>query len=497
MCIHSFNNVRATKRPVNGSIADIKQIYYPILVQSIVGFGGIFVGTNPSYTSYELLHALKTSKAKLLIVEPEILNAPRDTALKLGIPKDRILLLAEPKETETHEHASWRTLLEHGEQDWIRFDDLETAKSTPAFLMFSSGTTGLPKAAIQSHYNLIAEHTLVHENPSHPEPYHMSRIICLPMFHTAIGPYCHISTLRSGRESYIMRRFAMPDFLRYMDQFKVTSMIIVPPQVVAMVNAAKDDEAFVRKCLRHVHNAVGGAAPLDAETQGKLQALMPRGSAFVQLWAMTETTCIASYFYHPEQNLTASVGRFVPNIDVKLVNPDPDSDGEEVGPYDVRGELCVRGPTVIRGYLDNPEANARDWDNEGYFRTGDILYCDSKTKLWYVVDRRKELIKVRGFQVAPNEIEGVLLSHPDIRDAAVIGITEGEAGELPRGYVVTKPGAKLTEKEVKEWVAERLARFKQLEAGVKFVESIPKTVSGKILKRILREEAKREMGAKL
>jgi acyl-CoA synthetase (AMP-forming)/AMP-acid ligase II len=289
----------------------------------------------------------------------------------------------------------------------------------------------------------------------------------------------------------------MPDFLRYMEQFKVTSMIIVPPQVVAMVNAAKDDEAFVRKCLRYVHNAVGGAAPLDAETQGKLQALMPKGSAFTQLWAMTETTCIASYFYHPEQNLTASVGQFVPNIDVKLVNPDPDSDGEEVGPYDVRGELCVRGPTVIRGYLDNPEANARDWDNEGYFRTGDILYCDSKTKLWYVVDRRKELIKVRGFQVAPNEIEGVLLAQPDIRDAAVIGITEGKAGELPRGYVVTKPGAKLTEKEVNNWVGARLARYKQLEAGVKFVESIPKTVSGKILKRILREEAKREMGAKL
>ena len=440
---------------------------------------------------------MRVSKAKLLIAEPDILAAPKATALKLGFANGRILLLAEPSDVRNHGHQSWRTLLDHGSQDWLRFDDREIAQNTPAFLMFSSGTTGLPKAAIQSHYNLIAQHILVHENPSHLEPYHMSRIICLPMFHTAIGPYSHVSTLRSGRESYIMRRFTMPDFLHYMEKFKVTAMILVPPQVVAIVNAAKDNENFVRRSLRSVHTTIGGAAPLDAETQSKLQALMPEGSSFTQLWAMTETTCIASYFYHPDTDSTASVGRFVPNMDVKLVNPDPDSDGEEVGPYDVRGELCVRGPTVIKGYLDNPEANARDWDNEGYFCTGDILYCDSKTKLWYVVDRRKELIKVRGFQVAPNEIEGVLLSHPDIRDAAVIGVMEGEAGELPRAYVVVKDGARLTEKDVKDWVGERLARYKQLEAGVKFVEAIPKTMSGKILKRILREEAKREMGAKL
>ena len=224
----------------------------------------------------------------------------------------------------------------------------------------------------------------------------MSRIVCLPMFHTAIGPYTHTTTLRSGRESYIMRRFALPDFLHYMDQFKVTNMILVPPQVVAIVNAAKENEAFVRKCLRHVQNVVGGAAPLDVETQGKLQALLPKGSTFTQLWAMTETTCVASYLFHPDPDMTGSVGRFVPNTDVKLVDPDPDSNGQEVGPYDVRGELCVRGPTVIKGYLDNPEANARDWDDDGYFHTGDIVYCDGKTKLWYVVDRRKELIKVRG-----------------------------------------------------------------------------------------------------
>ena len=118
------------------------QLYYPLLVQGIVAFGGTFVGTNPSYTSFELTHALKTAKAKFLVAEPDILQAPKETALKLGIPKERILILAEPEQAKPYGHASWRKLLQYGEEDWNRFDDLQTAKSTPAFLMFSSGTTG-------------------------------------------------------------------------------------------------------------------------------------------------------------------------------------------------------------------------------------------------------------------------------------------------------------------------------------------------------------------
>ncbi|KAK5170923.1 uncharacterized protein LTR77_004067 [Saxophila tyrrhenica] len=501
VCLHSFNN-----------------LYYPILVQGIVAAGGAFVGTNPSYTPFELAHALKTSKARFVIAEPEILSAPKTAALELGMPKERILLLAAPEECEGYEHASWMSLLEHGEQDWVRFDDEQTAKDTAAFLMFSSGTTGssrvlsssidqalihlpgLPKAAVQSHYNLIAEHTLVHENPKHKEPYHMSRVVCLPMFHTAIAPFVHITTLRSGRESYIMKRFALREYLEYMKRFQITNALLVPPMIIAVVNAAAaspEQEKWVRECLSSVVHAVGGGAPVDREIQARLQTLLPPESVVTQVWAMTETTCVASAFYYPESDSTGSTGRFMPNLDVKIVDPDTDSDGPEVGPYDVRGELCIRGPTVIKGYLDNPEANARDWDEEGFFHTGDIVYCDSKTKLWYVVDRRKELIKVRGFQVAPSEIEGVLLSHPLVKDAAVIGVVRGEAGELPRAYVVVEAGKTLTEEEVRSWVGEKLARYKQVEGGVKFVESIPKTVSGKILKRVLKEEAKRELSASL
>lgn len=160
----------------------------------------------------------------------------------------------------------------------------------------------------------------------------------------------------------------------------------------------------------------------------------------------------------------------------------------------------MRGPTVVPGYFENPTANSLSFDSDGFFKTGDIAYCDRDTKKWYIIDRKKELIKVRGFQIAPPEIENVLLAHPGIVDAAVIGIkqkddqsADEEKVERPRAYVVRRPGAqKVTEEDVKKWCGERLAKYKELSGGVKFVDAIPKNASGKILKRVLREESDKE-----
>ena len=160
----------------------------------------------------------------------------------------------------------------------------------------------------------------------------------------------------------------------------------------------------------------------------------------------------------------------------------------------------MRGPTVVPGYLNNPVGN-QAFDSDGFYHTGDIGYCDSKSKLWYIIDRKKDLIKVRGFQVAPPELEAVLLSHPQIVDAAVIGIQFGkDESQLPRAYLVRRPsaeGERLTEEEVKRHMEGKLAKFKQLEGGVKFVSAIPRNASGKILKRVLRDQAKKDTDAKL
>jgi len=202
------------------------------------------------------------------------------------------------------------------------------------------------------------------------------------MFHAAAAPSTHTSALRSGHANYIMRRFEVDTFLENIEKYKITDLTLVPPIVASIVMSPNPNKI---KALSSVKVASTGGAPLDKIMQARFQELLDPATPFTQIWAMTETSCLASLFYYPENDDTGSVGRFVPNIDVKLV----DDEGREITAYDVRGELCVRGPGVIRGYLDNPGANARDFDEDGFFHTGDILYCDNKTKLWYIVDRKK------------------------------------------------------------------------------------------------------------
>ena len=179
-----------------------------------------------------------------------------------------------------------------------------------------------------------------------------------------------------------------------------------------------------------------------------------------------------------------------------------DDNGIEIKQYNSPGEILIRGPIVIPGYHNNPEGN-QAFDSDGFYHSGDVGYCDAKTKLWYLVDRKKELIKVRGFQVAPPEIEAVLLGHPHIVDTAVIGVEVNEYdGQAPMAFVVRRPGPdgeRLTQRQVQDFVLGQLAPYKRLNGGVKFTDAIPRNASGKILKRVLREAARkdRERTAKL
>ncbi|PVI06588.1 AMP-binding enzyme [Periconia macrospinosa] len=472
-------------------IQSFNSIYYPIIVLGIIGAGAVYTGTNPSYTAHELDNAIQLSKTTFVITEPACLPNIRAAARHRGIPDSKMLLLDSTTADDEGEYKSWRTLLRHGEADWYAFDSLETSKSTPAMFCFSSGTTGLPKAAIVSHYNLVAQHVVAWE--ANPRPYRISRLIFLPMFHASTAPSTHVSPLRAGHVQVVQRRFDIATFFDHCEAFEITDLTLVPPMVTGIVGTTTLSHQQKKHKLRHLKWIIGGAAPLDAAMQACLQKLLP--CPFTQVYGTTETSCIASQFTYPELDNTGSVGRFVPNVDVKLL----DDDGNDITAHGVRGELAVRGPTVVEGYVGVPRE--RDFDDEGYFRTGDVAYGDVETAKWYIVDRKKEMIKVRGFQVAPAEVEGVLLEHQGIADAAVVGVPSPQSGsELPRAYVVKKEGcAGLTEGEVERWVEEKLAKYKRLEGGVKFVDrgGIPKTPSGKIMKRILREQAVREVGAKL
>lgn len=433
----------------------------------------------------------------MVICDPEVLSKEFFSAAEgYGLHLSSILAFDSPHVHTIHEapgqritgHHSWRTLLTHGETDWVRFDCETTSRATVAGLFFSSGTTGLPKLTKLSHYNLVAQHTLAFEYT--PRPYVLRRLIALPMFHAATAPSTHISPLRSGHPQVIMRRYNPETFLEMCAKHNITDLTLVPPQVISLL-AHPMPVSRKKELLESVRLAYGGAAPLDAVTQAKFQDLMPEGSPFTQVMGMTETSCFASLLPYPEDDDTGSVGRFLPNLDVKLL----DDNGKELQDYTRPGELAIRGPSITEGYVGVPRES--DFDADGYLRTGDILYRDRTSGLWYVVDRKKEMIKVRGFQVAPKELEGVLLELAGIADAAVIGVKGAGGDERPKAYVVKNDGVEVKEGDVEKWIEGKLARYKWLSGGVQFVESIPKSPSGKILKRVLREGVEKERESKL
>ncbi|KAH8725360.1 4-coumarate-CoA ligase-like protein [Phaeosphaeriaceae sp. PMI808] len=472
-------------------------IYYSMAFIGILSFGGIFAGVNPSHTPYELSHAFKTAEVKALIVEPELLPNALKAAKQANIPQSHIFVFDHQTSVTIpwNDSESWRYLMVQGERKWKGWDSERRSKQTVAARLFSSGTTGLPKAVEMTHYNFIAQHTMVLEWK--PRDYDVVRLLCTPMFHVSNVPRAHTSPLRGGMKTYVMRRFELKSWLRNIERFRITEANMVPPMVIQVINSPLTK----MHSLASIRNSWVGAAPLAAEPQARYKALLRHDTPFNQVWGMSETSCIATMVHYPEHDPTGSVGRLLPNHDAKLV----DEEGTDITEFDRAGELCVRGPLIVKGYFNNPEANRLAWDEDGYFHTGDVAMRKKHNGLWYIVDRKKELIKVRGFQVAPAELEGVLLSHPEIGDAAVIGISAGGANtsagdhgtELPRAYLVTKPGSLITEAGIQAYMKERLAGYKQLVGGVKFVDTIPKNASGKILKKDLKAMAKAETNAKI
>ncbi|KAI8938197.1 Acyl-CoA synthetase actt5 [Plenodomus lindquistii] len=471
------------------AISSFNDILYPIAFLGGVGAGGVYSGTNPAYRVAELRHHIRTAEVRFFIVEPELLDVVVESADAEGIPRSNIFIFDTRGQAFPPGFRSWKWLLQHGQSDWIRITDLETLKNTDVARLTTSGTTGLPKMAGQSHYNATSFHVMSTDVETKP-PWQKRQVAPLPMFHVMAVPGVHASPLRTGDPMWVMRRFELVPYLAAIEKHAITNLTMVPPLVIGIINAP----VTKKYSLKSVRSVLVAAAPLDAISQQRLQALCAEDARCTQAWGMTETTSGLIAFEYPEKDDTGSIGRVFPNTDIKLL----DDNGKDITAFDTRGELCVRGPTIIRGYHKNPKANAETFDQAGYLHTGDIMYCDGKTQKWYIVDRKKELIKVRGFQVAPPEIEAVLREASDmIVDVAVIGVKSGSGDdvEAPRAYVVRRPGTNVTEEEVKKMVSDKLASYKRLTGGVVFVNEIPKSPSGKILKRVLRERADAEEGS--
>ncbi|KAL8698837.1 MAG: hypothetical protein Q9201_006351 [Fulgogasparrea decipioides] len=470
VCINAFND-----------------IYYPVLLLAIVGAGGRFTGSNPAYTSLELNHHIRVSQAKFVIAEPPMLATTLQSAHDCQIPASRVFTFETKDQTAVPDQRSWTSLLEHGEADWVIFSDPKQAKSTIATLSFTSGTTGFPKAAMIPHLYAINQlHTLKNQKT----PYEVSRLICIPAFHAFAVPLMTGCAIREQQTVYIMRRFDLPTYLASIRRFQITEIAMVPTMLVAVLMSPltkKDD-------LQSLCSVWVGGSPLRSSTQTDFQALLRADARVTQVWGMTETGWTTMLFW-PERDNTGSVGRLIPGMNSKLVA----EDGSIITEDNREGELFIKGASIMNGYYNDPVATAATIDEDGWLRTGDIAYCIRGK--WYIVDRKKDIIKVHGWQVAPAELEAILLTHPQVVNAAVIGIPlQDGTGEVPQAFVVLKPRPldgtyashgeleedTTTEEELKAFLASRLAKYKALD-GVTFVQDIPRTPSGKLQKFKLRE----------
>ncbi|RMZ91015.1 hypothetical protein DV736_g1733, partial [Chaetothyriales sp. CBS 134916] len=446
---------------------------------------------NAAYEPDELAHQLRDSGAKVLFTVQPLLATALKAAQKANIPKSRIYLceMAGDKDLSseyktlgqlTHEGASLPAL------EPIKWTKGQGARQV-AFLCYSSGTSGLPKGVMISHRNVIANtiQIKVFDQESRDQAggpsYHDVALGLLPQSHIyGLIVICHCSTYR-GDQVIILPKFDLQNYLSAIQKYKISSLFIVPPIIIAMV---KNPELLAKFDLSSVSILFTGAAPLGQETAVNLSQQFPSWK-IRQGYGLTESCTVVCSTYVGDIWFGSS-GCVLPGIECKVV----DTEGNEITAYDQPGELLVKSPSIVLGYLNNEKANKETFvqEKEGRFlRTGDEVVIrkspNGNEHIW-VVDRIKELIKVKGLQVAPAELEACLLKHSAVADCAVIPVDDDRAGEIPKAFVVKSKEVSLEQadaaviKSIQRYVEKEKARHKWLTGGVEFIDVIPKSPSG-------------------
>jgi 4-coumarate--CoA ligase len=435
---------------------------YAVVFLGAARAGGTVTTINPTYTAHEVQHQLEDAGATILVTIGMFLDTAREAAADTDV--DTIVTI-DPVEGV----ANLRDLFGPPLTTQVPVDlDHDTV-----VMPYSSGTTGLSKGVMLSHRNLVANiaQTLAPAEITEDETF----VAVLPFFHIYGMQVLMNCGLRAGGTIVTLPRFELEQFLAVHQDYGVTRSFVAPPIVVALAKHPLVDR-FDMSALQQVFS---GAAPLSGELAEEAGARLD--CEVVQGYGMTELSPV-SHLTPVGEFKPGSVGVTAPNTETAIVDIES---GEFLG-FDQEGEVWVRGPQVMQGYLNQPEATAATIDGDGWLHTGDVGLVDEDGHL-YITDRLKELIKYKGFQVPPAELEALLLTHPAVADAAVIGRPDEEAGEVPIGFVVTRPGVEADAEQIMAFVAEEVAHYKQL-ADLTFLDEIPKSASGKILRRVLRDE---------
>ncbi|KAH6644898.1 putative 4-coumarate-CoA ligase [Boeremia exigua] len=473
-------------------------VFVPVLFHGTIMAGGIYSAANARFVPRELAYQLQTTQATVLLVSPRNLKKALEAAKYAGLAREKVFLFDEApllkqdggEDDKESGVRHWKYLIsseEVGRQ--FQWEDItgEEAKKRTVGLSFSSGTTGLPKGVEGSHYNLIAgsvqaEYVMSLDSKTRTRELATQncRWLCtIPLYH-GLGLFYFMVIAPSRRiPTYIMSQYNLNRMISAIERHKITELHLVPPIIVEMTQHQGIRNGQVD--LSSVTTTLSCGAPLGPEVSLEYERLWPEGVMNVkQAFGMTEL-CGISLGCDP--NLPAvpgSVGEPMPNVEVKLV----DDNHKEVTTGDF-GEMWVRSPSTMKGYWQNLEATDDTITADGWLKTGDIAVVDRKG-CYYIIDRKKELIKVKGNQVAPAELEALLLDHPAVADVAVIGV-KSDQDEAPRAYIV--PASPISEKDIHDYVNDRVQSIKRLHGGVYFTSTIPRNPSGKILRRLIRDQA--------
>ncbi|XP_018574805.1 4-coumarate--CoA ligase 1-like [Anoplophora glabripennis] len=435
---------------------------------SAIFIGATVTPINPAATKDDLRHYLTLSKPKILFVSSDVLEKVRELKNDLSFLKHIIVLDAEDVENDElvfnelfNRDVNYKTFQIHKDN------------SAEALILYSSGTTGFPKGVVLSQENVLN----AMEYCSDPDYLNINEdsiiLGILPLFHV-FGLLLMYAYLWLGKRIIFSRKFKPDTFLKSIEKYEISYLVTVPPLLLFLAKSPLVDNYDIRS-IKHIFC---GAAPLGKEVENIASQRFK--IPICQLYGMSE--CAAITITSPKYYKSGSVGKVVPGHEAKIIDPESGN----ILPPTVSGEICFKGPTVMKGYIDNEKATKETIDKDGYLHTGDIGYFDEEGYL-FILDRIKDLIKYKGFQVPPALLEDILQKHPDVKDAAVVGKPDERSGELPTAFIVRHPNAEINEQEIINYIAERVSTEKQLHGGVLFTNEIPRTNSGKILKKELKK----------
>ncbi|MFK4145875.1 4-coumarate--CoA ligase family protein [Streptomyces sp. NPDC004065] len=444
-------------------------VAFPIAFYAATRAGASVTTVHPLATPEEFAKQLKDSGARWIVTVSPLLDAARRAAELAGGVKEILVCDSAPG------HRSLADMLAcTAPEPDVAIDPAEDVAALP----YSSGTTGVPKGVMLTHRqiatNLAQLDSAISSGPG-------ERVLAvLPFFHIYGLTALMNAPLRKGATVVVLPRFELDTFLAAVQNHRITSLYVAPPIVLALAK----HPAVAQYDLSSLKYVISAAAPLDAALAAACSrrlGLPPVGQAYGMTELSPGTHVVPPDALHEAP--PGTVGRLIAGTEMRIASlTDP---GKDLGPGEA-GEILIRGPQVMKGYLGRPEATSALIDEDGWLHTGDVGHVDADGWL-FVVDRVKELIKYKGFQVAPAELEALLLTHPGIADAAVIGVYDDSGNEVPHAHVVRQPSAAgLSESEVMMYVAERVAPYKRVRR-VTFLDAVPRAASGKILRRELRD----------